>query len=145
MKGVLTYRQSSYPQLVPDNCGLFRISPVAWFATSTPRCKHSTLQTLHTAHGPLWSGCSAARTTGTYNIEEEEQKNADIASPARLRLQRGARKERKPLVKPEVLAPAGGWPQVKAACENGADAVYFGTPGMMKDPLSITKREQGAC
>jgi len=25
---------------------------------------------------------------------------------------------------------AGGWPQVKAACENGADAVYFGTPGV---------------
>lgn len=30
------------------------------------------------------------------------------------------------LYKPEVLAPAGGWPQVKAAVANGADAVYFG-------------------
>ena len=28
--------------------------------------------------------------------------------------------------KPEVLAPAGGWPQLHAAVENGADAVYFG-------------------
>ena len=28
--------------------------------------------------------------------------------------------------KPEVLAPAGGWPQLCAAVENGADAVYFG-------------------
>lgn len=28
--------------------------------------------------------------------------------------------------KPEVLAPAGGWPQLKAAVANGADAVYFG-------------------
>ncbi|GAB4816072.1 hypothetical protein N2152v2_003118 [Parachlorella kessleri] len=28
--------------------------------------------------------------------------------------------------KPEVLAPAGGWPQLQAAVENGADAVYFG-------------------
>ncbi|GFR48190.1 hypothetical protein Agub_g10043 [Astrephomene gubernaculifera] len=28
--------------------------------------------------------------------------------------------------KPEVLAPAGGWPQLRAAVENGADAVYFG-------------------
>lgn len=28
--------------------------------------------------------------------------------------------------KPEVLAPAGGWDCVKAAVENGADAVYFG-------------------
>lgn len=27
---------------------------------------------------------------------------------------------------PEVLAPAGGWPQLRAAVENGADAVYFG-------------------
>ncbi|KAL4419681.1 hypothetical protein ABPG75_006779 [Micractinium tetrahymenae] len=31
-----------------------------------------------------------------------------------------------PRHKPEVLAPAGGWPQLKAAVENGADAVYFG-------------------
>ena len=30
------------------------------------------------------------------------------------------------LKKPEVLAPAGGWPQLRAAVENGADAVYFG-------------------
>lgn len=30
------------------------------------------------------------------------------------------------LRKPEVLAPAGGWPQLRAAVENGADAVYFG-------------------
>ncbi|KAG2496534.1 hypothetical protein HYH03_005358 [Edaphochlamys debaryana] len=29
-------------------------------------------------------------------------------------------------VKPEVLAPTGGWPQLRAAVENGADAVYFG-------------------
>jgi collagenase-like PrtC family protease len=28
--------------------------------------------------------------------------------------------------KPEVLAPAGGWEQAKAAVESGADAVYFG-------------------
>lgn len=28
--------------------------------------------------------------------------------------------------KPEVLSPAGGWPQLKAAVANGADAVYFG-------------------
>ena len=28
--------------------------------------------------------------------------------------------------KPEVLAPVGGWPQLHAAVENGADAVYFG-------------------
>ena len=28
--------------------------------------------------------------------------------------------------KPEVLAPAGGWSQLRAAVANGADAVYFG-------------------
>ncbi len=33
---------------------------------------------------------------------------------------------RRTLKKPEVLAPAGGWPQLMSACENGADAVYFG-------------------
>lgn len=27
---------------------------------------------------------------------------------------------------PEVLSPAGGWPQLQAAVENGADACYFG-------------------
>lgn len=29
-------------------------------------------------------------------------------------------------VKPEVMAPAGHWPQLHAAIESGADAVYFG-------------------
>lgn len=33
---------------------------------------------------------------------------------------------KRPAHKPEVLAPAGGWPQLRAAVENGADAVYFG-------------------
>ncbi|WP_245395556.1 U32 family peptidase [Anthocerotibacter panamensis] len=31
-----------------------------------------------------------------------------------------------PLMRPELLAPAGDWDCVKAAVENGADAVYFG-------------------
>lgn len=31
-----------------------------------------------------------------------------------------------PLKKPEVMAPAGGWPQLRAAALNGADAVYLG-------------------
>lgn len=30
------------------------------------------------------------------------------------------------LRKPQVMAPAGGWPQVKAAVANGADAVFLG-------------------
>lgn len=31
-----------------------------------------------------------------------------------------------PVRKPEVLSPAGGWPQLRAAVQNGCDAVYFG-------------------
>ncbi|KAJ1617756.1 peptidase family U32-domain-containing protein, partial [Pavlovales sp. CCMP2436] len=31
-----------------------------------------------------------------------------------------------PRAKPKVLAPAGGWPQLRAAIAAGADAVYFG-------------------
>jgi collagenase-like PrtC family protease len=31
-----------------------------------------------------------------------------------------------PVVKPEIMAPAGGFPQLKAAVANGADAVYVG-------------------
>src|SRR5947207_11270493 len=31
-----------------------------------------------------------------------------------------------PLRKPEVMSPAGYWPQLNAAIEAGADAVYFG-------------------
>src|SRR5262245_65432933 len=33
---------------------------------------------------------------------------------------------RSALARPEVLAPAGDWECVRAAVENGADAVYFG-------------------
>ena len=31
-------------------------------------------------------------------------------------------------LKPELLAPAGGWDCLKAAVANGADAVFFGLP-----------------
>jgi U32 family peptidase len=33
---------------------------------------------------------------------------------------------RVPLIKPEIMSPAGYWPQLHAAIEAGADAVYFG-------------------
>lgn len=46
----------------------------------------------------------------------EDKKPPEAASPSTSRIRR----------KPEVLAPAGGWPQLRAAVENGADAVYFG-------------------
>lgn len=38
----------------------------------------------------------------------------------------GREQDSRPSRKPEVLAPAGGWEQLRAAAENGADAVYFG-------------------
>ena len=31
-----------------------------------------------------------------------------------------------PSRKPEIMSPAGYWPQLRAAIEAGADAVYFG-------------------
>ena len=44
---------------------------------------------------------------------------ATISPPARTAL-------RSPPARPELLAPAGDWDCVRAAVENGADAVYFG-------------------
>lgn len=35
-------------------------------------------------------------------------------------------RKRTPLAKPEIMSPAGHWPQLHAAIEAGADAVYFG-------------------
>ena len=35
----------------------------------------------------------------------------------------------KPLITPELMAPAGNWDCARAAVENGADAVYFGLQG----------------
>src|SRR3989338_4308836 len=32
--------------------------------------------------------------------------------------------------KPELLSPAGSWPALLSAIENGADSVYFGIKGM---------------
>ena len=29
---------------------------------------------------------------------------------------------------PELLAPVGGWQQLRAAVQNGADAIYMGGP-----------------
>src|ERR1700749_4110318 len=35
-------------------------------------------------------------------------------------------KTQNPSLKPEVMSPAGYWPQLRTAIEAGADAVYFG-------------------
>jgi hypothetical protein len=56
----------------------------------------------------------AAGTTGSYSAPPRAAAAARPAERARL------------TARPEVLAPVGGWPQLQAAVENGADAVYFG-------------------
>jgi putative protease len=43
------------------------------------------------------------------------------------RLTARLRKEETPMpIKPEIMSPVGYWPQLNAAIEAGADAVYFG-------------------
>jgi hypothetical protein len=51
---------------------------------------------------------------------------AGVASPVPAEAQPGPGAPPRLACRPEVLAPAGGWPQMRAAVENGADAVYFG-------------------
>jgi hypothetical protein len=50
---------------------------------------------------------------------------AATATAAVVAKQEGPRLKKPVLRKPEILAPAGGWPQMRAAVEAGADAVYF--------------------
>ncbi|KAF8065609.1 LHT2 [Scenedesmus sp. PABB004] len=66
------------------------------------------------------TGCSAG-STGTLGGGAAAAGRAAAAPPPQAGL--------RPARKPEVLAPAGGWPQLRAAVENGADAVYFGVTG----------------
>ena len=45
--------------------------------------------------------------------------------------------------KPEVMSPAGYWPQLRAAIEAGADAVYFGlTHFTARTKVGFTLAEQ---
>jgi hypothetical protein len=60
---------------------------------------------------------ATASSTGTYRLADPEP--GQVQACTNLLAGRG-------LVKPEILAPAGGWPQLKAAVENGASCVYFG-------------------
>ncbi|CAG9462136.1 unnamed protein product [Pedinophyceae sp. YPF-701] len=63
----------------------------------------------------LYRSIGPQGSTGTYRGVEEEL---------------GTRASGRPRVKPEVLSPAGGWEQLRAAVENGCDAVYFGVEGL---------------
>jgi collagenase-like PrtC family protease len=69
------------------------------------------------------AGAGGSGTTGAYAADAATTNTAastpssSSSTPRPLLLRRR---------KPEVLSPAGGWPQLKAAVENGADACYFG-------------------
>ena len=69
-------------------------------------------------------------TTGSYSAPLSGGTQAAAAQaparPAAAKQQQHEQPIRLPAAKPEVLAPVGGWPQLRAAVENGADAVYFG-------------------
>lgn len=41
--------------------------------------------------------------------------------------------------KPEIMSPAGYWPQLHAAIEAGADAVYFGMKHFSGAPRSASR------
>ena len=69
---------------------------------------------------PRWVACalsSADRRKKPALYAETEVGVATAASQARRK-------------KPQVLAPAGGWAQLRAAVACGADAVYFGLDGV---------------
>jgi hypothetical protein len=83
-------------------------------AAANPNTSSTAPQTA----GQTTTGVAApAGTTGSYSAVSPAAPAAAAAAdapPPRLKH------------KPEVLAPAGGWPQLKAAVQSGADAVYFG-------------------
>lgn len=75
------------------------------------------------APGPsaFTSAGAPAGTTGSYGAPPPSA----AAAAAAARASRAAA-PLLPACKPEVLSPAGGWPQLRAAVQSGADAVYFG-------------------
>ena len=67
---------------------------------------------------------------GEGNVEHDSsidmRKNVELYKSISTKVEKKMKTDYSTLTKPEVLAPAGGWPQLKAAVANGADAVYFG-------------------
>jgi len=63
--------------------------------------------------------------TATATATNNNRKNADILSSTSI-MTDGKSNRFSIKRKPEVLAPAGGWPQLRAAVNSGADACYFG-------------------
>src|ERR1700736_2703563 len=47
-------------------------------------------------------------------------------------------------IKPEVMSPAGYWPQLHAAIEAGADSVYFGLTHFTARAKRVSKRPAGS-
>lgn len=67
--------------------------------------------------------------TGAYSSEPEHTAQQQHTSQQQQAVNSSSSRAAVLHRKPEVLAPAGGWPQLRAAVENGADAVYFGVTG----------------
>ena len=64
-----------------------------------------------------------------YSSNLSLRKNVDVLTPLTpnpVEIEKQSTKYKLKLRKPEILAPAGGWPQLKSAAISGADAVYFG-------------------
>ena len=60
-----------------------------------------------------------------YKLQPQESPSSSSSSSSSFKVPASQLKSGK-LTKPEVLSPAGGWAQLKAAVINGCDAVYFG-------------------
>lgn len=104
--GLLTARPGAVPQFGRRQCSLCASDMVLkTFQLQSCRKRGSRRSLAPIRSSVLSSSPAAGATEGT---------TPAAVSPTRLHR------------KPQVLAPAGGWPQLRAAVENGADAVYLG-------------------
>ena len=103
---LFTAGPEAVPHTVRRHCSLCA-SEKALKALQLPRCQEqASLKRLAPVRSSAFSSSPAAR--ATQGVRPAAVRNTALPN------------------KPQVLAPAGGWPQLKAAVENGADAVYLG-------------------
>lgn len=100
----------------------------AFTTSSAPSFAARTKHALHAASSAAWKREDETRPTRDRSVDRRK-------SPAlwRYDLDRSSssasatnRNDTPPDDPPELMSPAGGWPQLKAAVSNGADAVYLG-------------------
>jgi U32 family peptidase len=70
---------------------------------------------------PSLSKIDRRKSPALWRLLQYEEDDALLTKSAASAVQRQKRS-----TKPEIMAPAGGWPQLRAAVANGADAVYLG-------------------